>query len=79
MIGPTTRALPGELFESSLGPVAVKGLAAPVQACRVLRPSAFESRSEALHAAALTPLIGRDEEINLLLRRWAQAKHGRGK
>jgi predicted ATPase len=44
----------------------------------VLRPSAVESRFEALRGSALTPLIGRDEEIDLLLRRWARAKTGNG-
>jgi predicted ATPase len=44
----------------------------------VLRPSAVESRFEALRGAALTRLVGRDDEIDLLLRRWARAKAGDG-
>ena len=56
----------------------VKGFAAPVPAWQVLRPSAVASRFEALRGAALTPLVGRDEEIDLLLRRWEQAKAGEG-
>jgi predicted ATPase len=44
----------------------------------VLRPSAVESRFEALHASALTALVGRQEEADLLLRRWQQAKEGEG-
>jgi hypothetical protein len=44
----------------------------------VLRPSLVASRFEALRGAALTPLIGREEEIDLLLRRWARAKAGDG-
>jgi predicted ATPase len=43
-----------------------------------LRPSAVASRFEALRGSALTPLVGRDEEIDLLLRRWARAKAGDG-
>jgi predicted ATPase len=43
-----------------------------------LRPSAVESRFEALRGSALTPLVGRDEEIDLLVRRWARAKAGDG-
>jgi predicted ATPase len=55
----------------------VKGFAAPVQAYQVLRPSAVESRFEALRTAT-TPLVGREEEIDLLMRRWRQAKTGEG-
>jgi hypothetical protein len=74
-----TRRLVGNLFEyRDLGAVEVKGIAAPVPAWQVLRPSAVASRFEALHGSALTPLIGRDEEIDLLLRRWARAKAGDG-
>jgi hypothetical protein len=43
-----------------------------------LHESAVESRFEALRGPALTRLVGRDEEINLLLRRWARAKTGDG-
>jgi predicted ATPase/class 3 adenylate cyclase len=79
VIGPMTRRLLGDLFEyRDLGTVAVRGFAAAVQAWHVLRPSAFESRFEAFHAAALTPLVGREEEIALLLYRWAQVKVGAG-
>jgi hypothetical protein len=40
----------------------------------VLGESGVESRFEAFHSLALTPLVGREEEIDLLLRRWARAK-----
>jgi class 3 adenylate cyclase len=74
-----TRRLVGDLFEyRDLGAVEVKGIAAPVPAWQVLRPSAFASRFEALRGSALSPLIGRDEEIDLLLRRWVRAKTGDG-
>src|SRR5262249_50217297 len=43
-----------------------------------LRPSAVESRFEALHASGLTELVGREEELELLLRRWSRAKAGEG-
>jgi class 3 adenylate cyclase len=79
VIGPTTRRLLGDLFEyQDLGGVEAKGFAAPVQAYEVLRPSAVESRFEAMHASALTALVGRQEEADLLLRRWQQAKGGEG-
>ena len=79
VIAASTRRLVGDLFEyRDLGAVEVKGIAAPVPAWQVLRPSAVESRFEALRGSALTPLVGRDEEIDLLLRRWARAKAGDG-
>ena len=74
-----TRRLVGDLFEyRDLGAVEVKGIAAPVPAWQVLRPSVVTSRFEALRGSALTQLIGRHEEIDLLLRRWARAKAGEG-
>ena len=79
VIGPSTRRLLGRLFEySDLGAVGLKGFAEPARAYRVLRPSDVESRFEALRSTELTPLFGREEEIDLLLRRWAQAKAGEG-
>jgi predicted ATPase/class 3 adenylate cyclase len=79
VIAAGTRRLVGDLFEyQDLGVVEVKGIAGPVPAWQVLRPSAVESRFEALHGSALTPLVGRDEEIDLLMRRWARSKTGDG-
>src|SRR5215813_13212290 len=75
----TTRRLVGNLFElEDLGPRDLKGLARPARAWAVLRASSVESRFEALHATGLTPLVGRDEESELLLRRWLRAKSGEG-
>jgi predicted ATP-dependent serine protease len=80
LVGSTARRLVGNLFEyESLGEVELKGFTEPVQAYQVLRPSAVESRFEALHSAKLTPLVGREKEIELLNRRWAQAKAGAGR
>jgi class 3 adenylate cyclase len=79
VIAAGTRRLVGDFFEyRDLGAVEVKGIAGPVPAWQVLRPSAVTSRFEALRGSALSPLIGRDEEIELLLRRWARAKTGDG-
>jgi class 3 adenylate cyclase len=79
IIAASTRRLTGELFEyRDLGAIELKGITAPVPAWQVLRPSAVESRFEALRGSTLTPLVGRDEEIELLLRRWARAKSGAG-
>src|SRR5207302_10142110 len=79
VIAAGTRRLVGDLFEyRDLGAVEVKGIAGPVPAWQVLRPSAVASRFEALRGAALTRLVGRDEEIDPLLRRCARAKAGDG-
>jgi len=79
VIAAATRRLVGDLFEyRDLGAVEVKGIAAPVPVWQVLRPSVVASRFEALRGSTLTPLVGRDEEIELLLRRWARAKAGAG-
>jgi predicted ATPase/class 3 adenylate cyclase len=79
VIAAGTRRLVGDLFDyRDLGAVELKGIAAPVPACQVLRASAVASRFEALRGSALTRLVGRDEEIDLLLRRWARAKAGDG-
>jgi len=79
VIAAGTRRLLGALFEyRDLGVVEVKGIATPVPAWQVLSPSAVASRFEALRGSALTALVGRDEEIDLLLRRWARAKAGDG-
>jgi predicted ATPase/class 3 adenylate cyclase len=78
VIGPRTRLLLGGLFEyTDLGEVELKGFAAPVHIWQVVGPSAVESRFEALRKTT-TPLVGRDEEVELLLRRWEQAKRGEG-
>jgi class 3 adenylate cyclase len=78
MIGATTQRLTGGLFDyENLGAVEIKGLGAPVLASRVLRESGAESRFEALRATT-TPLVGRDEELAMLERRWHRAKGGEG-
>src|SRR5262249_60966309 len=79
VIAASPRRLVGDLFEyESLGEVNIKGLATGVPAWQVLRPSGVASRFEALRGSALTPLVGRDEAVELLLRRWARAKAGDG-
>src|SRR5205085_7001084 len=79
VIAESTRRLLGNLFElEDLGPQELKGIAGPTRVWSVLRASSVESRFEALHATGLTALVGREEEIELLLRRWATAKTGEG-
>ncbi len=79
VIDGATRRLIGGLFDCrDLGVFALKGLRVRVPAWQVIGPSAIESRFEALRAGNVTPLIGRDEELDRLLRRWQQAKGGEG-
>ena len=78
VIAESTRKLLGDLFElEDLGAKNLKGIAEAVRAWAALRTSSVESRFEALRTAT-TPLVGRDEEIELLMRRWTQAKAGDG-
>ena len=77
VIAEGTRRLLGNLFEvKDLGPRGLKGFPGPVRAWAVLRASSVASRFEALHTAGLTALVGREEETELLLRRWSKAKTG---
>jgi predicted ATPase/class 3 adenylate cyclase len=79
VIAEGTRRLLGDLFElQDLGAIDLKGLAASVRAWAALQARSVESRFEALHTSGLTALVGREEEIELLLRRWARAKTGEG-
>src|SRR5258707_5807725 len=74
-----TRRLVGNLFElQDLGTPDLKGIAGSARAWAAVRPSAVESRFEALHTDALSALVGREEELELLLRRWSRAKSGEG-
>jgi predicted ATPase len=79
VIAEGTRRLLGNLFElEDLGCAALKGIAGSVRAWAALRANPVESRFEALHASGLTALVGREEETELLLRRWVRAKSGEG-
>ena len=79
VIAEGTRKLLGNLFElQDLGRLDLKGVAGPTRAFAALRPGSQESRFEALHADGLTALVGREEERDLLQRRWANAKAGEG-
>jgi class 3 adenylate cyclase/DNA-binding SARP family transcriptional activator len=79
MVAASTRQLVGNLFDcDDLGQMALDGFSEPFPAWRVLGPSRVDNRFEALRAST-TPLIGRDEELDLLLRRWRQAASGDGR
>ena len=79
IIAESTRRLLGNLFElEDLGTKDLKGIAGPVRVWAALRPSSAASHFEALHGTTLTDLVGREEELELLLRRWSKAKTGEG-
>ena len=79
VIGPGTHALASERFKYvSLGRHSLKGFDNPVQAWQVTAAAALESRFETRQRVGLTPLVGREHEIGLLLDRWTQAKEGDG-
>jgi transcriptional regulator with AAA-type ATPase domain len=79
VITESTRKLVGNLFElDDLGSQDLKGFAGSARAWATLRPAFAESRFEALHASGLTELVGREEELEILLRRWSKAKAGEG-
>jgi class 3 adenylate cyclase/predicted ATPase len=79
VIAASTRQQIGELFDlEDIGPQRLAGFSEPQGAWRVLGESAEVSRFEALRSGT-SPLVGRDEEVELLLRRWGHAKAGEGR
>ena len=80
VIAESTRKLVGNLFElEDLGAQDLKGIAGPVRAWAALRASSAEGRFEAMHATGLTDLVGREEELELLLRRWSRQRAAKAK
>ena len=75
----THRLTKGHFIFRNLGPLALKGWTEPVPAWQVLETSDAESRFEATHKTKLPPLIGREEETELISRRWRLAVHGEGR
>jgi class 3 adenylate cyclase/predicted ATPase len=79
VIGESTCKLVGNLFElEDLGAKDLKGITGAVRAWAALRPASVESRFEAFHPSGLAELVGREEELDLLRRRWSKAKSGQG-
>jgi class 3 adenylate cyclase/tetratricopeptide (TPR) repeat protein len=75
----STQRLTGALFEyRDLGPAVVKGIDQPISVWQALGSSAVDSRFEAFRTSSLTPIVGRGEEIELLLRRWERVRNGDG-
>ena len=80
VISASTRRVTGGLFEyRDLGPVALKGWTESTPAWQVVGASGAASRFEAQHTTRLTPLLGRDDEIEVLSRRWRDATQGEGR
>jgi class 3 adenylate cyclase len=79
VISQATRRLLGCLFElDDLGPQRLKGFAEPLAAFRVEGEGLAEGRFEALRGQGVTPLVGREHELAMLLERWGGAKNGDG-
>jgi class 3 adenylate cyclase/predicted ATPase len=79
VIAETTRTQIGGLFTcEDLGIRRIKGYAEPVRAWRVRSNGGVQNRFQALRGSKQTPLIGRDEELDLLVRQWHQTKNGKG-
>ena len=80
MVSEATRSQLGQMFElEDLGLHALKGFDKPVRAWRAREDTGAASRSETLYAGIVTPLVGRDEELNLLVHRWRQSEAGEGR
>ena len=79
VISEATRRIVGGLFECRPLIVDVRGAGEPNDASVVLREGMIASRFEALRGLDASPLVGRGEELDFLLRRWEQATHGNGR
>ena len=79
VVAEATRRLLGGAFElKPLGPQTLKGFDAPVPAWAVLREAENVSRFEASRSQGMTPFVGREHEVALLLDRWRDATEGEG-
>ncbi|NOJ39372.1 AAA family ATPase [Bradyrhizobium sp. WSM 1791] len=79
VISGRTKTIAGPQFEYlDLGKVEIKGFAKPVAAWQVAGKTTVTSRSHALQSCEVLPLIGRDEEMELILSRWKRARRGEG-
>ena len=80
LICPSTRRLTGGHFDyHDIGPQTLKGWAEPIPVWQVVGTSGVESRFAAMHKTKLPPLFGREEETDLLLRRWRHATQEEGR
>ena len=74
----TLQLLRGFFACQSLGTQLLKGFVQPLEVYQVLSESTARSRLDAAGSTGLTPLVGREQEVGLLLERWAQVKDGLG-
>ncbi|RMF92199.1 MAG: adenylate cyclase [Nitrospinota bacterium] len=74
----THRLIEGFFACEPLGTQVLKGIAQPVDVYHVVRESAARSRLEVIGTTRLTPLVGREQEVGLLLERWEQVREGHG-
>ena len=80
VVSEATRSQLGQMFDlEDLGSIVLKGFDEPVRAWRVIGHTSAASRSETLYAGTVSQLVGRDEELNFLERRWEQSKAGEGR
>ena len=80
LICPSTHRLTGGYFDyREISPLTLKGWTEPVSIFQVVGTSGVQSRFEAKHSAKLPPLFGREEEIDLLVRRWRLATQEEGR
>src|SRR6266481_888012 len=78
-IGEATYRLVQGYFEcQNLGAQTLRGVAEPLNVYRVLTASGAQNRLDIVNTRGLTPLVGREQEVGLLLERWAQVKDGQG-
>src|SRR4029434_8013230 len=78
MSASTYRLIEGLLDCCDLGAQSLKGMSTPVQVYQVVGEGNGRSRLDVAMTHGLTPLVGRDEEVDLLRRRWEQTKAGEG-
>jgi len=74
----TYRLAQGYFACEALGAQTLRGVGEPITLYRVLRESGAQTRLDIVSARGLTPLVGREQEVALLLERWAQVKAGHG-
>jgi AAA ATPase domain len=74
----TYRLVQGYFECQDLGAQILRGVSKPVQVYRVLQESGARGRLDVAVTRGLTPLVGREQEVGLLLERWAEAKAGQG-
>jgi len=76
--GATHQLVEGFFHCRSLGAQSLEGISQPVEVFQVLHESGARTRLDTAKPAGLTPLVGREQELSLLMDRWEQVKEGIG-